>query len=268
MLVFLALNTLGILWRVGRIELWLLLLCVNLASAALVALMARAPDTKLIAFLSGAYPVFLTLAYYSQLGIVSLDVAFVQDHAVQEWEAALFGGQASLSWQPHAPNALLSWFLHLCYGSYYWLVALPPIFLFVARSREAFERSAFRIALAFYACYLIFMVFPVNGPRFFYGAAAGPAADVLPARLVHAILESGSSWGTAFPSSHVAASWMAVMSLWGESGRLLLVLAPVALGLALGTVYGGFHYGVDALAGAALSLALLAVARPLRRLLS
>ena len=36
---------------------------------------------------------------------------------------------------------------------------------------------------------------------------------------------------------------------------LAAILAPVALGLAAGTVYGQFHYAVDACAGAAVALA-------------
>jgi membrane-associated phospholipid phosphatase len=86
--------------------------------------------------------------------------------------------------------------------------------------------------------------------------------------VVHAILAGGSSWGTAFPSSHVAVSWVAALVLWREHRRAFWLAAPVAFGLALGTVYGQFHYAVDAVAGAGFGLLHLALLDPLRRRLS
>jgi membrane-associated phospholipid phosphatase len=123
------------------------------------------------------------------------------------------------------------------------------------------------MTLGFYACYVVFSVFPVAGPRYFYGNATGPIVQVATARVVHWLTEGGSAIGTAFPSSHVAATWCAVYALWRDARKVALCVAPVALGLALGTVYGQFHYAVDALAGAIFGVLLCAAADPLRRAL-
>jgi membrane-associated phospholipid phosphatase len=63
------------------------------------------------------------------------------------------------------------------------------------------------------------------------------------------VLAPGSSYGAAFPSSHVAAALAATLAALGASRRLgMILLLPTAL-LTVGVVYCQMHYGVDALAG-------------------
>jgi len=265
MLAYLAVNTAFLLWHGAAIAGLPWYLAGNALALVLIALLPRAPLSKFVLLVGGVYPLLMTLSYYTQLGLVGLDLGRGHDWTIQQWEAALFGGQVSVTWHQRMPSLALSWVLHACYGSYYWLLVASPLVLFFRRSRDAFERGAFMMTLAMYACYVVFALYPVTGPRYEFGNATGPAVTVLPARIVHWILEGGSAFGTAFPSSHVAVSWCAALALWRDMRRAFWVFAPVAFGLALGTVYGQFHYAVDALAGAALALVVLAAADPLRR---
>lgn len=266
-LPWLAVNSVLLMRYAGAAPDWPLLVFANLLSASLVPLLAFSPRTRFIEFVGGSYPLLLTAAYYPQLGILNIAVAHMHDLQVQGWEQALFGSQVSMTWHQAMPSALLSTILHICYASFYWIVLFAPCFLFFRRSRESFERACFVLTLVLYACYLVFSLFPVAGPRYFFGVATGPEAEVLAARVVHRVLEGGSAWGTAFPSSHVAAAWAAVFVLWKEARGVALVLAPIAVGTALGTVYGQFHYGVDALGGAIAAVVLCALADPLRKAL-
>jgi membrane-associated phospholipid phosphatase len=264
---YLVINTAVLLWHAREVASWPWLLAGNALAVLLVALLARAPMTRLVTFVGGAYTVLLTASFYTQLGLISLDVGRLYDATVQRWELAVFGEQVSVTWHQRMPNLALSFVLHFCYGSYYWILLLSPLFLYFRRSRDAFERSGFLLTLGFYVCYVIFALFPVAGPRYFYGNATGPIAEVATARFEHWLIEGGSAIGTAFPSSHVAATWCAVFALWRDARWLALLLAPVAVGLAVGTVYGQFHYAVDAIAGAILGALLCALADPLRRAL-
>jgi membrane-associated phospholipid phosphatase len=231
----------------------------------LVLLLPRLPAEGLFAsVVGGAYPLILASAFYWQLGAIQQDVGRLYDPLVQRWELALFGAQVSTTWHRDAPYPLLSAALHLCYGAYYWILALVPTWLLIRGKRAAFQRAVFCSALALYVCYLVFGIFPVAGPYFAFPAPTGPVVDNWPARYVYFMLGTGSSMGTAFPSSHIAAAWVTVYAAWRDERRLALALAPVAVGLALGTVYGQFHYAVDAMAGALLAVALMAGADPLR----
>jgi membrane-associated phospholipid phosphatase len=265
---FIVLFAAILLSHAGEVESLPWLLLGDVLVIVLVLLLRRLPAEGMVAdVLGGAYPLVLASAFYWQLGDMHLDVGRLHDAVVQRWEMALFGAQVSATWHVRAPWPLLSAVLHFCYGSYYWIVLLVPTWLFVRGQREAFRRAVFCTALAMYTCFLIFGVFPVAGPYFVFPTPTGAVVDNWPARYVYFMLGTGSSIGTAFPSSHIAASWLTVYAAWRDARRLALVLAPVAVLLALGTVYGQFHYAVDALAGAALAVALMAAADPLRRAL-
>jgi hypothetical protein len=251
---------------------WPWLLTADVLVVVLLALLRLLPaEGTFPELVGGGYPYILVTPFYWQLGVMQLDLGRVHDALVQRWELGLFGAQVSVLWHQTVPSAALSFVLHLCYGAYYWMIALVALWLWFSGKRDAFRRAGFIGGFALYTCYLIFALFPVAGPYFYFAQPTGAFVANWPARYVYFMLGNGSSMGTAFPSSHIVASWCVVYAAWRDARPLALVLAPVALGLALGTVYGQFHYAVDALAGATLALLLMAAAplrTRLRRLLS
>lgn len=266
---FIVLFAAILLSHAGEVESLPWLLLGDALVVVLVVLLPRLPAEGILADVAGgAYPLILASAFYWQLGDMHLDIARLHDALVQRWEMALFGTQLAVAWHVKAPYPLLSAVLHLCYGAYYWILLAVPLWLLIRGKREAFRRAVFFTALALYTCYLVFGVFPVAGPYFAFQPPAGAIVANWPARYVYFMLGAGSSLGTAFPSSHIAASWVTVYAARRDARRLALVLAPVALGLALGTVYGQFHYAVDALAGALLAVVLMAAGDPLRAALA
>ncbi len=265
---FIVLFTAILLLHARDVESFPWLLTGDALVVVLLLLVPRLPAEGLVAeVLGGGYPLILASAFYWQVGDMQLDIARLHDALVQRWEVAVFGSQVSATWHVSAPYPLLSAVLHLCYGLYYWILLLVPLWFLLHRRREAYRRAVFCGALALYTCYLVFAVFPVAGPYFVFPHPTGAVVANWPARYVYFMLGTGSSIGTAFPSSHIAASWVMVYAAWRDARRLALVLAPVAVGLALGTVYGQFHYAVDALAGALLAIALMVAADPLRKAL-
>jgi len=251
--------------RAAHVPEWPLLLLGDALVLALLALLRAAPaDSRIVLAVSLWYPMLLIPQYYAQLGQIGLGLGHVFDRVVQGWEVDLFGSQLSVTWHEAMPNRALSWVLHSCYAAHYFIFLGVPIWLFLRRGREAAVRAVFAITLTFFVCFLVDAAFPVAGPYYAFSGPHGPQTAVPPARLVYDLLDSGASYGTAFPSSHVAASWCAVLIGLRDARRLALGLAPVALGLALGTVYGQFHYAVDALAGAATALLCFALADPFR----
>ena len=262
---FIVLFAAILLVHASEVTAWPWLLLADVLVVVLLALLRLLPAEGTFAELvGGGYPYILVTPFYWQLGVMQLDLGNIRDAVVQRWELALFGTQVSVTWHQTMPSAALSALLHLCYGAYYWMVALVALWLFFSGKRDGFRRAGFIAALALYTCYLIFGVFPVAGPNYFFAPPTGAFVANWPARYVYFMLGSGSSMGTAFPSSHIAASWCAVYAAWRDARALALALVPLALGLAVGTVYGQFHYAVDALAGATLALVLMAAADPLR----
>jgi membrane-associated phospholipid phosphatase len=188
------------------------------------------------------------------------------DALVMQWEHALFGGNPSTTWALAMPSLALSEGLHFAYASYYALVLVPPIVLYARGRRNAFAATLLALTIVYGACFSVYLLFPVDGPRYLVGPAPAPAGPVR--AFVLRLLESGSSRGTAFPSSHIAASVVSALCALSWQRRLGIVVSVLTVGLAMCTVYGGFHYGVDALAGAAVGLASWIGARAAWRALS
>ncbi len=152
------------------------------------------------------------------------------------------------------PAGLLSTLFHLSYFSYYIIVPLPLAWFALTRDAASLRRSVLIIFATFLACYLWFILFPVAGPYYEFARPEAWFLDNPPARLVYATLSSGSSYGAAFPSSHVAGTVAAAISGWMGSRRLgWILLAPTVL-LTVGVVYTQMHYAVDALAGVLLGM--------------
>lgn len=171
------------------------------------------------------------------------------DATVQGWEHALFGVQLSVAAARALPYTWLSEILHLGYFSYYLVVPVAAVAAYLEGGPKALERLTLTVGLAFVVCYLCFIVFPVAGPRYMFPPLSGPPARAAVYELVHHVLESGSSKGTAFPSSHVAVAVSALLAAWRDGRRGFWILLLPVSALVVGTVYGRFHYGVDALAG-------------------
>ena len=188
------------------------------------------------------------------------------DALVVLWEHALLAGNPSATWATAMPWTALSESLHLAYASYYAIVIVPPVVLYARRRRDAFAATMLALTFVYGACFTTYLLFPVDGPRYLVGPADAPHGPVR--AFVLQLLDAGSSRGTAFPSSHVAASVVAALCALTFQRRLGMVVAVLTLGLALGTVYGGFHYGVDALAGVAVGVLCWLAARAAWRALS
>ena len=60
---------------------------------------------------------------------------------------------------------------------------------------------------------------------------------------------NGSSFGASFPSSHVSGALVWVLSAGRYSRKLGYVLAPIALGIGMATVYLGLHHALDPIYG-------------------
>ena len=196
------------------------------------------------------YPLLLLVGLYAELDVLNgPGVRPVYDAVVQRWELALFGTQTAVAWWQHAPSRFWSAVLHAAYFAYYFIILAPALYFAVRRELEALSHFVLVVMTVFVLCYLAFLFFPVAGPYYTFPRPPAWFTDNLPARVVYSTLASGSSYGAAFPSSHVAASVAAALAAYRGSRALGLALALPTILLTVGVVYCQMHYGVDAVAG-------------------
>jgi len=232
------------------------------AHALLVALVLLAPAARASGpvgrFLGDWYPILLLLGLYVEFGVVNVDLGYQHDQAIQRLELWVFGSQLSYRWIREMPNPVFSWVMHACYLAYYAILCASPLGLWFSGRRDPARRTIFAVMVTFYVCYVVFLFFPVAGPRYTFELAHNAATAVWPARAAQWVLDRGDSWGAAFPSSHVAAAVVAALCALRYWRSLGLVLAPFTIGLVLSVVYGQFHYAVDAVAGLIVAFAVFA----------
>lgn len=195
------------------------------------------------------YPLFLLPGLYSELDILNAPGLRMHDSLVRHWEFFVFGGQVSRDWWQAAPSVFWSSVLHAAYLSYYLILSTPALYFAWKGDLVAVRRFVLVVMTTFVLCYLFFIFFPVAGPYYEFPRPAGWFIGNPPARLAYEALATGSSYGAAFPSSHVAAALAATLAAMRASRRLgSILMIPTAL-LTVGVVYCQMHYGVDALAG-------------------
>ena len=208
-------------------------------------------------------PLLALLFLYSELPALIRAAGHVgtYDAAVHGWELTLWGTQPATAWAAALPSRAVSEVLHGAYLSYYAIIFSVPVALFLAGRQREFAAAVFVLLLTFVGCFVCYIAFPVAGPRYLQPTSIEGGTM---RSLVLWVLEARSSRGTAFPSSHVAVAATQSVLAVRYLGRKGWVIAALTLLLALGAVYGGFHYAVDVVAGAVFGLAVPALAAAAR----
>ena len=221
----------------------------NLLTAGLIVLLHQPGLGRMGRTVRDIYPVLLLPALYGALDLLNGPDMKVLDPEIQRLEETIFGGQVSRDWWQSHPSGFWSTLLHGVYFTYYLIVPFPALY-FLSRGRPDRARTAVTMVVAtFLLCYVVFLLIPVAGPYYEFPRPAGRFVENWAARLVYGTLSVGSSYGAAFPSSHVAATGAATIATWLGSPRLgALLLIPTVL-LTVGVVYCQMHYAVDAIAG-------------------
>jgi membrane-associated phospholipid phosphatase len=204
--------------------------------------------------LAEVYPLVLVGLFYGALdNLTGHGAVTTHEKAIQHWEVVVFGSQISREWWQRYPSQFWSTLLHAVYASYYFIVAAGPIYFLARGQTRNLRRAVLAISATYGICFVIFLLYPVAGPNYEFPKPSPEFLNNAPAHLVYALLQRGSSYGAAFPSSHVAAALVAAFATWMGSRRLGTILAVPSLLLVVAVVYCQMHYGMDSLAAVVLA---------------
>src|SRR3990167_4699197 len=194
---------------------------------------------------------FIGLFYFQTAGLLSR--AFHDnplDNYIIQFEKKWFGDKnPSIRLSEVFHFNWLSELLHLCYLSYFLLLYGVPFYFYCQHDYAAFYQFEFAELLILLSAFLTHSVVPVLSPRTLFEKIQSPMRYGLIYRATHAIVQSGSADGTAFPSTHVAIGTLMLLMAFHMHTVFFYGVALLALGLIICTVYGRFHYVVDLLAG-------------------
>lgn len=194
--------------------------------------------------------VFLFAVFETLFMVVPYFSSWRADEFLARMDIALFGVNPT-EW---ATRWATPWLTEVLYGCYLFYFAMPLILLgwMYARSMIPEIEEAFFVYLTcYYASYVLYFMFPAEGPRF-YRAAAHPQplpglALTEPIRGLIDALEPNKL--DAFPSLHAAILLTTLIFALRHNRRLLYWLLAPAIGTTISLVYCRYHYGVDVVVG-------------------
>ncbi len=203
------------------------------------------------------YSAPLMLLCYREMGwFAQPHTSFALENAWVRWDRMLLneGGVRSAieSLGPVGPSIL-----EIAYTLVYTTAPFSLAILYIYRRRERVNAFLTAFLIGILSAYALFPYFPSEPPRTVFPGQDFPSV-ITPFRRFNWWMLGGYGIHTSvFPSAHVSGAFSAAVSMirllpehrW--VGRFLLVLAVL---IATATVYGRYHYAVDALAGFSLSL--------------
>ncbi len=213
----------------------------------------RGRGWKILRFL---YPMLFFAPLYSLTGgtiFLIFDRFF--DPQLIAFEQAIFGTEPTLFIDRHLLQPMLNELFSFCYFAYYFMlpaIALPMLF---AEEYDLFGRAVSTMTLTFALSFLLFFLYPIEGPRWvFADQYLHPVVGYIFRPAVEWVIRAGAVHGGAMPSSHTAISLIVSLYLLKRFRWLGRAAATITAGLAIGTFWGRFHYVSDVIVGVAIAL--------------
>ena len=227
------------------------------AIAILLPLVLDESKGRLSAFFRLMYAAMLFGIFYRTSGgtmFLIFDRFF--DNQLVAFETALFGMEPTLYIDYFLLSPILNEIFSFCYFCYYLMIPVFLIALFIRNDYEVIKRYLTAAAMTYAVSFLLFFLYPVEGPRWhFEGQYLNNIDGYLFRHLVELVISNGAVRGGCMPSSHIAIALVIMMTCFKHYRVWGCVLLPINLGLAIGTFWGRFHYVTDVYIGVAIGLA-------------
>lgn len=207
-------------------------------------------DKKTLQFVHLFYPILLLTYFYGETAQFNqLIFAENLDPIFYNLEELVFGFQPSLEFSIRFPQKWFSELLNFGYFSYYILTFGVSFTFFILRSAQV-EKVIFIIITSFFIYYLVFLIFPVVGPQYYFRSPLSDAADSgIFSRAVKLVQYYGEYPTGAFPSSHVGMVVIFLYLSFKNISWLFWIIMPLFALILMATVYIKAHYAIDVIAG-------------------
>jgi len=243
----------------GRV--WLVAAHLTLSGSLLI-LNRASPSAGILRVIRDWHPLMLFPLLYKEVELLAPVLGdWRLTASIPVWESALFDGQPSLYLSERLAFVPLSEYLHFCYASYVIVIPSVTAYWYISGRQRAFGELLLLLTTVLLGSYLFFILLPVDSPYYLSQRLGPPLSGHFFFNLVHQVSARGGARGGAFPSAHVSGAVVVSLVAWRHQRRLAYLLVPITVSVMIATVYGRFHYVLDALAGAALAIAVVVAYR-------
>jgi membrane-associated phospholipid phosphatase len=246
---------------------WVIVGLNALAVATMVALSRDSRRADWLRVTRDLLPAVLILVAYRESGLLlKPDPSHHLDYLFIQWDRLLLKNPAVQA-VLYAGAPWLQRYLELVYLLCYPLVPLGVAAIYLTPQqpkpnepaalpgRRAIQDFWATVLLATLFCYAVYPFFPLTPPRVLFHDVPGPHVEPLLRKWNFWLLDHYSVQACIFPSGHVAAVTAVALALRRHAPRVGAVFMFLAASIAVATVYGRYHYAVDALAGALVAVA-------------
>lgn len=205
---------------------------------------------------------------------------YLYDDLLIAWDKAIFGVNPT-QWLYHFTHPALTEFLQFCYIMYFVLPIVQAVELHKSGNDSNFNDFASMILFNYYISYLLYFILPAVGPRFTlhdFSMNDMEMPGLFLADTFRSIVNSGGGIvaGTAdpaavvnrdcFPSGHTMITLTNIFLSFRFKSKFKIPILIIGSGLIFSTVYLRYHYVIDVLVGASLSIAILFFEPKIRKL--
>lgn len=250
-----------------RVEVWHILVSINVAAIMLIVTLAYFAEKKKTKLLIGMHRWYLypaIISVYKELYFMVRPIHPIDyDDLLIEIDYWLFGVNPT-EWLVQYSHPVITEILQVAYSSYYLIFIVLGVEIYRRYTLQDFDRAGFMIVYGFYLSYLGYFLLPAVGPRFtlhdFY-----LINEELPGLLFTNALRDFVNFGGSilkgipnpvdfvqrdiFPSGHTSLSMVAVYIAFYHKASVRWILALLVSLLIIGTVYLRYHYVIDLVAG-------------------
>ena len=200
--------------------------------------------------------VYLLFAFREMDYFAPSQYDFLTEMSWIRWDWILLDGY-KLRERIESFGALIPTYLEICYLLVYGVSAYCVARLSAMAGRKAIDRFWNIFLLGTLGSYALFPYFPTEPPRYAFPDVAMPTVITGVRHLNLYLLNRTTIHSGVFPSAHVSCAFSAAFAMLllmprkERDGWFLLVYA---VSVAVATIYGRYHYAVDAFAGFGISL--------------
>lgn len=239
-----------------RLDNWAFYLIIHGSYVLIVVItiyLCQKTKSRVIHFLRDTYPLLSIGFFYKELeGLIHIVFPGYLDYLINRLELKVFGVYPTV-WLQGIVRPWLTEFFVYFYSSYYFIIIISALALYIPNRKEEFHEFSLNLMLAYYMCFIAFVLFPVEGPRFALASfhtipLKGYAFSKMHAQHMDTGFISAYR-GAAMPSSHIAATFVSLIMMRRYKRRLYYLIFPIFILMTLSTVYGRYHYVSDAVAG-------------------
>lgn len=219
----------------------------------LVRLGEEHPQNRIFWFLRTFYPIAVFLFGWSEVGAIvrMFFGTFWFTGPAIAMDKFLFGVHPTV-WFQQFYNPVLDEVMGVFYGGYYLFMPTVVLVLYLKGKREETLAAFSFLSVTLLSNYFLFYLLPTLSPLMAAGLSELHTlkyTGCLFTWFIRTIQAKAGMAGGAFPSSHISEVIVLALVAFRYERKLGRVLLPAAIGVAVSTVYLGYHHAVDPLSG-------------------